>query len=134
MVSGVVARPGEGEVVFFFLDKVKPQQRVQAVQARQQVIDLVRLDPAGRFRQTHMCPDAIGEPQDLGMGAALGANDGLVSTASLMVGLASSGAAAATVLTAGIAGLEAGSMVMAAGEYVSVSSRIDVERGDRAKE
>ena len=66
--------------------------------------------------------------------AVLGANDGLVSTASLMVGVASSGAAAATVLTAGIAGLAAGSMAMAAGEYVSVSSQVDVERADRAKE
>lgn len=66
--------------------------------------------------------------------AVLGANDGLVSTASLMVGVAASGAAAATVLTAGIAGLAAGSMAMAAGEYVSVSSQVDVERGDRAKE
>jgi VIT1/CCC1 family predicted Fe2+/Mn2+ transporter len=66
--------------------------------------------------------------------AVLGANDGLVSTASLMVGVASSGAAAAKVLTAGIAGLAAGSMAMAAGEYVSVSSQVDVERADRAKE
>ena len=66
--------------------------------------------------------------------AVLGANDGLVSTASLMVGVAASGAAAATVLTAGIAGLAGGSMAMAAGEYVSVSSQVDVERGDRAKE
>ena len=66
--------------------------------------------------------------------AVLGANDGLVSTASLMVGVAASGAAAATVLTAGIAGLAAGSMAMAAGEYVSVSSQVDVERGDRARE
>jgi VIT1/CCC1 family predicted Fe2+/Mn2+ transporter len=66
--------------------------------------------------------------------AVLGANDGLVSTASLMVGVASSGAAAAAVLTAGIAGLVAGSMAMAAGEYVSVSSQVDVERADRSKE
>ena len=66
--------------------------------------------------------------------AVLGANDGLVSTASLMVGVASSRAAAATVLTAGIAGPAACSMAMAAGEYVSVSSQVDVERGDRAKE
>lgn len=66
--------------------------------------------------------------------AVLGANDGLVSTASLMVGVAASGAAATGVLTAGIAGLAAGSMAMAAGEYVSVSSQVDVERGDRAKE
>ena len=66
--------------------------------------------------------------------AVLGANDGLVSTASLMVGVAASGAAAAAVLTAGVAGLAAGSMAMAAGEYVPVSSQVDVERADRAKE
>jgi VIT1/CCC1 family predicted Fe2+/Mn2+ transporter len=66
--------------------------------------------------------------------AVLGANDGLVSTASLMVGVAASGAAGAAVLTAGLAGLAAGSMAMAAGEYVSVSSQVDVERGDRVKE
>src|SRR6516225_9877905 len=66
--------------------------------------------------------------------AVLGANDGLVSTASLMVGVAASGASASAVLTAGLAGLAAGSMAMAAGEYVSVSSQADVERGDRAKE
>ena len=66
--------------------------------------------------------------------AVLGGNDGLVSTASLMVGVAASGAAAAAVLTAGVAGLVAGSMAMAAGEYVSVSSQVDVERADRAKE
>lgn len=66
--------------------------------------------------------------------AVLGTNDGLVSTASLMVGVASSGAASSAVLTAGLAGLAAGAMAMAAGEYVSVSSQVDVERGDRTKE
>ena len=66
--------------------------------------------------------------------AVLGANDGLVSTASLMVGVAASGAPAGVVVTAGLAGLAAGSMAMAAGEYVSVSSQVDVERADRAKE
>lgn len=66
--------------------------------------------------------------------AVLGANDGLVSTASLMVGVAASGATIAVVVTAGIAGVAAGSMAMAAGEYVSVSSQVDVERADRAKE
>ena len=66
--------------------------------------------------------------------AVLGANDGLVSTASLMVGVAASGASTGAVVTAGIAGLAAGSMAMAAGEYVSVSSQVDVERADRAKE
>lgn len=66
--------------------------------------------------------------------AVLGANDGLVSTASLMVGVAASGAATAVIVTAGIAGVAAGSMAMAAGEYVSVSSQVDVERADLAKE
>jgi VIT1/CCC1 family predicted Fe2+/Mn2+ transporter len=62
--------------------------------------------------------------------AVLGANDGLVSTASLMVGVAASHAASGAVLTAGIAGVAAGAMAMAAGEYVSVSSQVDVERAD----
>ena len=66
--------------------------------------------------------------------AVLGANDGLVSTASLMVGVAASGATAAVVVMAGMAGVAAGAMSMAAGEYVSVSSQVDVERADRAKE
>ena len=63
---------GEGEVVFFFLQEVQPQQRVQAVQARQQVIDLVELDRACRLRQTDMRADAIGEALDLSVGAAHG--------------------------------------------------------------
>jgi vacuolar iron transporter family protein len=66
--------------------------------------------------------------------AVLGANDGLVSTASLMVGIAASGASTSAVFTAGLAGLAAGSMAMAAGEYVSVSSQVDVEKADRAME
>lgn len=66
--------------------------------------------------------------------AVLGANDGLVSTASLMVGVAASGATAAAVVTAGLAGIAAGAMAMAAGEYVSVSSQVDIERADRRKE
>lgn len=66
--------------------------------------------------------------------AVLGANDGLVSTASLMVGVAASGAGASGVVTAGLAGVAAGSMAMAAGEYVSVSSQVDVEQADRALE
>jgi len=66
--------------------------------------------------------------------AVLGANYGLVSTASLMVGVATSGASTGTILTAGIAGLAAGAMAMAAGEYVSVSSQADIERADRTKE
>jgi VIT1/CCC1 family predicted Fe2+/Mn2+ transporter len=64
----------------------------------------------------------------------LGANDGLVSTASLMVGVAASSASGSAVVTAGIAGVAAGALAMAAGEYVSVSSQRDVETADRQRE
>jgi VIT1/CCC1 family predicted Fe2+/Mn2+ transporter len=66
--------------------------------------------------------------------AVLGANDGIVSTASLIVGIAAAGAARADMLLAGSAGLVAGAMSMAAGEYVSVSSQMDTERADLARE
>ncbi|WP_243407189.1 VIT1/CCC1 transporter family protein [Frankia canadensis] len=66
--------------------------------------------------------------------AVLGANDGLVSTSSLVVGVAASGASGTAVLTAGLAGLTAGALSMAAGEYVSVSAQADVEHADRALE
>ncbi len=66
--------------------------------------------------------------------AVLGANDGLVSTASLMVGVAASSASSGAVVTAGVAGVAAGAMAMAAGESVSVSSQRDVEEADRARE
>ncbi|MDV0437969.1 VIT1/CCC1 transporter family protein [Xanthomonas sacchari] len=66
--------------------------------------------------------------------AVLGANDGILSVAGLVVGVASSGASSATVLTTGIAGLVAGAMSMAAGEYVSVQSQADTERADLALE
>lgn len=66
--------------------------------------------------------------------AVLGANDGVISTASLMVGVAATGADATAVLTAGIAGLAAGAMSMAAGEYVSVQSQADTEHADIARE
>src|SRR3954471_20219280 len=62
--------------------------------------------------------------------AVLGANDGIVSTASLVVGVAAADVARKEVLVAGIAGLVAGAMSMAAGEYVSVSSQADTERAD----
>jgi VIT1/CCC1 family predicted Fe2+/Mn2+ transporter len=62
--------------------------------------------------------------------AVLGANDGVVSTASLIVGVASASVARHAVVVAGIAGLAAGAMAMAAGEYVSVSSQRDVEQAD----
>jgi VIT1/CCC1 family predicted Fe2+/Mn2+ transporter len=66
--------------------------------------------------------------------AVLGANDGIVSTASLIVGVAAAAAAQNDVLIAGIAGLVAGAMSMAAGEYVSVSSQSDTEKADLARE
>lgn len=66
--------------------------------------------------------------------AVLGANDGVISTASLMVGVAATGATPAAVLTAGVAGLAAGAMSMAAGEYVSVQSQADTERADISRE
>ena len=62
--------------------------------------------------------------------AVLGANDGIVSTASLVLGVAASGASTSAVVTAGIAGLVAGALSMAAGEYVSVSSQRDAEDAD----
>ncbi len=66
--------------------------------------------------------------------AVLGANDGIVSTASLLVGVAAADASHRSLLTAGIAGAVAGAMSMAAGEYVSVSSQADSEQADLARE
>ncbi|MEJ6850689.1 VIT family protein [Sinorhizobium fredii] len=66
--------------------------------------------------------------------AVLGANDGIVSTASLIVGVAASAAGSSEILIAGVAGLVAGAMSMAAGEYVSVSSQADTEQADLARE
>jgi VIT1/CCC1 family predicted Fe2+/Mn2+ transporter len=66
--------------------------------------------------------------------AVLGANDGIVSTASLVLGVAAAGANSQGILVAGVAGLVAGAMSMAAGEYVSVSSQADTERADLARE
>ena len=66
--------------------------------------------------------------------AVLGANDGIVSTASLVVGVAAAGADHGNILVTGIAGLVAGAMSMAAGEYVSVHSQADTEKADLARE
>jgi VIT1/CCC1 family predicted Fe2+/Mn2+ transporter len=66
--------------------------------------------------------------------AVLGANDGLISTASLIVGVAAASPSRNEVLVAGVAGLVAGAMSMAAGEYVSVSSQADTEKADLARE
>src|SRR5438094_980533 len=62
--------------------------------------------------------------------AVLGANDGILSTASLVIGVAAANAARGDILVAGVAGLVAGAMSMAAGEYVSVSSQADTEQAD----
>ncbi len=66
--------------------------------------------------------------------AVLGANDGIVSTASLVVGVAAANSNASDILVAGVAGMVAGAMSMAAGEYVSVSSQADTERADLDRE
>ena len=66
--------------------------------------------------------------------AVLGANDGIVSTASLIVGVAAAGASHASILVTGVAALAAGAMSMAAGEYVSVHSQADTENADLARE
>ena len=66
--------------------------------------------------------------------AVLGANDGIVSTASLVMGIAAAQASHSSILVAGVAGLVAGAMSMAAGEYVSVYSQADTERADIARE
>jgi vacuolar iron transporter family protein len=66
--------------------------------------------------------------------AVLGANDGIVSTASLIVGVAAAGANQGNILLTGVAGLVAGAMAMAAGEYVSVHSQADTENADLARE
>ena len=66
--------------------------------------------------------------------AVLGANDGIVSTASLVLGVAAGGATRSGIVIAGVAGLVAGAMSMAAGEYVSVSSQADTEEADLAVE
>ena len=66
--------------------------------------------------------------------AVLGANDGIVSTASLMIGVAAASSSHGNILVAGVAGLVAGAMSMAAGEYVSVHSQADTEIGDLSRE
>jgi vacuolar iron transporter family protein len=66
--------------------------------------------------------------------AVLGANDGIISTASLVLGVAAANTSRSAILTAGVAGLVAGAMSMAAGEYVSVSSQADTERADLERE
>ena len=83
----------------------------------------------------HVLPNAIwaGGPVWL-RAAALGANDGLISTASLMIGVAGANSTRSTILVVGIAGLTGGALSMAAGEYVSVSSQRDTEHADLERE
>ena len=89
---------------------------------------------------TRLLPDHAVSERHLGGRAAwlraavLGANDGLISTASLIVGVAAADDTRSVILVAGIAGLTAGALSMAAGEYVSVSSQLDTERADLARE
>jgi VIT1/CCC1 family predicted Fe2+/Mn2+ transporter len=89
---------------------------------------------------TRLLPDHLAAETHRGSRAAwlraavLGANDGLISTASLIVGVAGAESARAPILIAGIAGLTAGALSMAAGEYVSVSSQLDTELADLARE
>ncbi|WP_312414292.1 VIT family protein [Shinella sp.] len=83
----------------------------------------------GLHRETHLV-SRIGWLR----AAVLGANDGIVSTASLIVGVAASAAGSSEIFIAGVAGLVAGAMSMAAGEYVSVSSQADTEQADLARE
>lgn len=86
-----------------------------------------------RLKKTHVERHAV---QRVGWlrAAVLGANDGIVSTASLIVGVAAAGTDRTAILVAGVAGLVAGAMSMAAGEYVSVSSQSDAENADLARE
>jgi VIT1/CCC1 family predicted Fe2+/Mn2+ transporter len=83
-----------------------------------------------RLHREHHLVDRIGWLR----AAVLGANDGIISTASLIAGVASAANSASDVLLTGIAGMIAGSMSMAAGEYVSVSSQLDTERADLGRE
>jgi vacuolar iron transporter family protein len=89
---------------------------------------------------TRLLPDHLAAEHHLSGRAAwlraavLGANDGLISTASLMVGVAGANSSRSAILVAGIAGLSAGALSMAAGEYVSVSSQRDTERADLDRE
>jgi len=85
------------------------------------------------YESAHEAPHFINRAGWL-RAAVLGANDGIVSVASLIVGVAAADPSPAAVLIAGTAGLAAGAMSMAAGEYVSVSSQADVERADIARE
>lgn len=92
--------------------------------------------PIDYFQMSRLSHSEVHVVQRIGWlrAAVLGANDGVVSTSSLVVGVAAAGTGRAEILIAGLAGLVAGAMSMAAGEYVSVSSQADAERADLARE
>jgi VIT1/CCC1 family predicted Fe2+/Mn2+ transporter len=102
------------------------------------IVETRRAAQSGEARDRRMPPDHLGPHRSQGTGwlraAVLGANDGILSTAGLIVGVASADAGRAAVLTAGVAGLVAGALSMAAGEYVSVSSQRDAEHADLKRE
>lgn len=88
-------------------------------------------DPMTRTKPDHKAAERhLGSRAAWLRAAVLGANDGLISTASLMVGVAAADSDRSAILVAGVAGLTAGALSMAAGEYVSVSSQRDTERAD----
>jgi VIT1/CCC1 family predicted Fe2+/Mn2+ transporter len=87
-------------------------------------------DPAARRHHERHVGERVGWLR----AAVLGANDGILSTAGLVIGVASAEAARSNVMIAGVAGLVAGALSMAAGEYVSVSSQTDAENAERALE
>ena len=93
-------------------------------------VDNLGIDQMGRVHRENHLVERIGWLR----AAVLGANDGIISTASLILGVAAAAAAKSDILLAGIAGLVAGAMSMAAGEYVSVSSQSDTEQADLARE
>lgn len=86
--------------------------------------------------EPNVCIHFIGIIERIGWlrAAVLGANDGIISTSSLVVGVAAASTSPDEVIVAGVAGLVAGATAMAAGEYVSVSSQADTEAADLAKE
>ncbi len=92
--------------------------------------DLVGVDGPMRAHLERHRTDRVGWLR----AAVLGANDGIVSTASLIIGVAAAQVSRGEILVAGVAGMAAGAMSMAAGEYVSVSSQADTEQADLARE
>jgi len=92
-------------------------------------LDRGRITPGSKFHPERHQVQRIGWLR----AAVLGANDGIVSTASLIVGVAAAASSKGEVLLAGVAGVVAGAMSMAAGEYVSVSSQADTEAADLAR-